>query len=119
MSELKCPFSGQVGAVTPAGGTTNDQWWPDHIKVGLLHQHHPASNPLGADFDYAKAFAEVSHILADGTLETHAHAETRLMVEYRLGEDDLFVPEAQRVENAYAKRAADIAYQETNEEAKA
>jgi uncharacterized protein (DUF488 family) len=68
---------------------------------------------------YAKAFAEVSHILADGTLETHAHAETRLMVEYRLGEDDLFVPEAQRVENAYAKRAADIAYQETNEEAKA
>jgi len=52
-------------------------------------------------------------------LETHAHAETRLMVEYRLGEDDLFVPEAQRVENAYAKRAADIAYQETNEEAKA
>lgn len=68
---------------------------------------------------YAKAFAEVSHILADGTLETHARAETRLMVEYRLGEDDLFVPEAQRVENAYAKRAADIAYQETNEEAKA
>ena len=61
MSELKCPFSGQVGAVTPAGGTTNDHWWPDQIKVGLLHQHHPASNPLGADFDYAKAFARLDY----------------------------------------------------------
>ncbi len=61
MSELKCPFSGHVGAVTPAGGTSNQQWWPDQINVGLLHQHHPASNPLGADFDYAKAFAGLDY----------------------------------------------------------
>jgi len=50
-----------VGAVTPAGGTSNQQWWPDQINVGLLHQHHPASNPLGADFDYAKAFAGLDY----------------------------------------------------------
>ena len=61
MSELKCPFSGHVGAVTPSGGTTNQQWWPDQIKVGLLHQHHPASNPLGAGFEYSKAFAELDY----------------------------------------------------------
>jgi len=61
MSELKCPFSGHVGAVTPAGGTSNEQWWPDQIKVGLLHQHHPASNPLGQDFDYAAAFAGLDY----------------------------------------------------------
>ncbi len=61
MSELKCPFSGHVGAVTPAGGTSNQQWWPDQIKVGLLHQHHPASNPLGADFDYSEAFAGLDY----------------------------------------------------------
>jgi catalase-peroxidase len=61
MSELKCPFNGHVGAVTPAGGTTNQQWWPDQIKVGLLHQHHPASNPLGADFDYSEAFAGLDY----------------------------------------------------------
>ena len=61
MSELKCPFSGHVGAVTPSGGTTNQQWWPDQIKVGLLHQHHPASNPLGAGFDYSEAFAGLDY----------------------------------------------------------
>ena len=61
MSEPKCPFSGHVGAVTPSGGTTNQQWWPDQIKVGLLHQHHPASNPLGAGFDYSEAFAGLDY----------------------------------------------------------
>jgi len=61
MSELKCPFSGHVGAVTPAGGTSNQQWWPDQIKVGLLHQHHPASNPLGAGFVYSEAFAGLNY----------------------------------------------------------
>ena len=61
MSELKCPFSGHVGAVTPAGGTSNQQWWPDQIKIGLLHQHHPASNPLGAGFVYSEAFARLNY----------------------------------------------------------
>jgi catalase-peroxidase len=60
-SELKCPFSGHMGAVTPAGGTTNQQWWPQQINVGLLHQHHPASNPLGASFNYAKAFEQLDY----------------------------------------------------------
>jgi catalase-peroxidase len=50
-----------VGAVTPSGGTTNQQWWPDQIKVGLLHQHHPASNPLGSGFEYSEAFAGLDY----------------------------------------------------------
>ena len=61
MSELKCPFSGHAGAVTPAGGTSNDHWWPNQINLGILHQHHPASNPLGNDFDYPKAFASLDY----------------------------------------------------------
>ncbi len=61
MSELKCPFSGHVGAVTPAGGTTNQQWWPHQIKVDLLHQHHPSSNPLGTSFNYAEAFSSLDY----------------------------------------------------------
>ena len=56
MSDLKCPFSGVVGAVTPAASTTNQYWWPNQINLGLLHQHHPASNPLTEGFDYAAAF---------------------------------------------------------------
>ena len=57
MSELKCPFSGVVGAVTPAANTNNQDWWPNQINLGLLHQHHPASNPLTEGFDYPAAFA--------------------------------------------------------------
>jgi catalase-peroxidase len=57
VSELKCPFSGVVGAVTPAANTNNQDWWPNQINLGLLHQHHPASNPLTEGFDYPAAFA--------------------------------------------------------------
>ena len=57
VSDLKCPFSGVVGAVTPAAGTSNQHWWPNQINLGLLHQHHPASNPLTEGFDYPSAFA--------------------------------------------------------------
>jgi catalase-peroxidase len=37
-------------------GRTNREWWPEQLDLGLLHQHAPASNPLGPEFDYAKAF---------------------------------------------------------------
>ena len=61
MSDLKCPFSGHTGAVTPAGRTGNSDWWPNQIDLGILHQHHPASNPLGDDFDYRTAFAALDY----------------------------------------------------------
>jgi catalase-peroxidase len=32
-------------------------WWPEKLDLSPLRQHSPASNPLGKDFDYAKAFA--------------------------------------------------------------
>ena len=34
---------------------TNRDWWPNQLDLSVLHQHHPAANPLGAGFDYAKA----------------------------------------------------------------
>ncbi len=34
----------------------NQFWWPDQIDLSPLRQHAPESNPLGEDFDYAKAF---------------------------------------------------------------
>ena len=70
MSELRCPFHGHVGAVTPSGGTANRQWWPDQINLGLLHQHHPASNPLGDHFDYARAFAGLDYEALKADLRT-------------------------------------------------
>jgi catalase-peroxidase len=32
-------------------------WWPDHLDLSPLRQHDARSNPLGAEFDYAQAFA--------------------------------------------------------------
>ena len=60
MSDLKCPFSGHTGATTPAGNTGNQDWWPDKIDLRILHQHHPASNPLGDTFDYRKEFSKLN-----------------------------------------------------------
>ena len=38
---------------------TNKDWWPNQLDLSVLHQHSPASNPLGGDFDYAEAFASL------------------------------------------------------------
>ncbi len=35
----------------------NQFWWPDQLDLSPLRQHAAESNPLGADFNYARAFA--------------------------------------------------------------
>ena len=35
---------------------TNEYWWPNRLDLNPLRNNSPASNPLGANFDYAKAF---------------------------------------------------------------
>jgi catalase-peroxidase len=47
----KCPFSQAASA-----GTTNQDWWPQQLRVDLLHQHSNKSDPMDKDFDYAAAF---------------------------------------------------------------
>ncbi|MEQ1439165.1 catalase/peroxidase HPI [Fontimonas sp. SYSU GA230001] len=37
----------------------NRFWWPEQLDLAPLRQHDARSNPYGADFDYAKAFASV------------------------------------------------------------
>jgi catalase-peroxidase len=36
---------------------SNQFWWPDQLDLSPLRTHSAESNPLGADFDYPKAFA--------------------------------------------------------------
>ena len=50
-SEAKCPFNHAAGE-----GTSNKDWWPNQLKLNILHQHSELSNPMGRDFDYAQAF---------------------------------------------------------------
>ena len=50
-TEAKCPFSQASGA-----GTTNRDWWPQQLRVDLLHQHSSKADPMGDGFDYAAEF---------------------------------------------------------------
>ncbi|HUD47858.1 MAG TPA: catalase/peroxidase HPI [Candidatus Baltobacteraceae bacterium] len=50
-TEAKCPFHHAAG-----GGTLNRDWWPNQLKLELLHQHSSKSNPMPEDFNYAKEF---------------------------------------------------------------
>ncbi|MCW5661152.1 MAG: catalase/peroxidase HPI [Burkholderiaceae bacterium] len=50
-SEAKCPF-----AHTASRPRSNTDWWPEQLDLKVLHQHSTRSDPMGADFDYAKAF---------------------------------------------------------------
>jgi catalase-peroxidase len=50
-TEAKCPFHHTAG-----GGTTNHDWWPNQLRVDLLHQHSAKSDPMGAAFNYAEEF---------------------------------------------------------------
>jgi catalase-peroxidase len=37
----------------------NQFWWPEQLDLSPLRQHGVESNPLGEEFDYAKAFASL------------------------------------------------------------
>jgi catalase-peroxidase len=50
-TEAKCPFKHTAG-----GGTSNRDWWPNQLRLDVLHQHSSLSNPMDRDFDYAKQF---------------------------------------------------------------
>jgi uncharacterized protein (DUF488 family) len=52
----------------------------------------------------------VTHILGDGSLETHEHAMQRLAASLKLTDTDLFSNPADQVEQAYDLQAARIAY---------
>ena len=55
-SEAKCPFSGGVRKHTVAGAPSNADWWPNQLKLNILHQHSAKSDPMGEDFNYTEAF---------------------------------------------------------------
>ena len=55
MSESKCP-------VAHAGsGRSNRDWWPNQLRLDVLHQHSSKSDPMGEDFDYAREFQSLDY----------------------------------------------------------
>ena len=55
-NQAQCPFPHAARKNTVAAAPSNADWWPNQLKLGLLHQHAPAANPMDPDFDYAAAF---------------------------------------------------------------
>ena len=55
-TEPKCPFSGDARTNTVAGVPSNADWWPNQLKLNILHQHSSLSDPMGEAFNYAEEF---------------------------------------------------------------
>ncbi|MAQ75992.1 MAG: catalase/peroxidase HPI [Aquimarina sp.] len=51
-----CPFlNGSLKSVA-GGGTSNQDWWPNQLKLNILRQNSSLVDPMDPDFDYAKEF---------------------------------------------------------------
>jgi len=55
-TDSKCPVT---GARTSFEGPSVQSWWPEQLNLRILHQEPAVANPLGAEFDYATAFASL------------------------------------------------------------
>jgi catalase-peroxidase len=59
-TETKCPVLSNGAPQTRAPrGLTNREWWPNQLNIEILHQNHPASSPMGKEFNYAEEFKKV------------------------------------------------------------
>jgi catalase-peroxidase len=57
--EGKCPFGGdRIGGALGTPPALSD-WYPNRLKVELLHQNGPQANPLGVEFDYKAEFEKL------------------------------------------------------------
>ncbi len=54
----RCPFLNPSTHAT-SEARSSQSWWPEQIRLDILHQHQPIASPLPDDFDYAAAFAAV------------------------------------------------------------
>lgn len=58
----KCPFTGATSHQKfSSQGTQNNDWWPNRLKLNILRQHAPSSNPMDASFNYTEAFKALDY----------------------------------------------------------
>ncbi|CAG2160929.1 catalase/peroxidase HPI [Cupriavidus numazuensis] len=50
-TEAKCPFNHAAGS-----GTSNRDWWPNQLNLGILRQHSSLADPMDQGFNYAEEF---------------------------------------------------------------
>ena len=87
MSEANgCPMAGKKRNAVAGQGTSPREWWPNRLNLAILHQHAPASNPLGPGFNYAAAFntldlARIKQVAAQAAPVLTVHIERRIEAE--------------------------------------
>jgi len=58
-NESKCPFPHGQMKQTAGNGTSNKDWWPNKLNLGILRQHSELSDPMDKGFNYAEEFKEL------------------------------------------------------------
>ena len=53
LPESKCPVAHGARAYT------NTDWWPNQLRLNLLHQNSEKSDPMGKEFNYAEEFRKL------------------------------------------------------------
>lgn len=59
IEDSKCPVTGGAKNTTAGSGMSNRDWWPNQLKLNILRQHSPLSNPMGVGFNYADEFRKL------------------------------------------------------------
>jgi catalase-peroxidase len=54
LSQTTCPVSRKR-----ATGRLNREWWPEQLRLSVLRQNGPQSDPMGEQFDYTQEFAKL------------------------------------------------------------
>ena len=57
----KCPVMHGAVTTNSTSGTSNREWWPNQLNIGILHQHDQKSNPMGANFNYREEFKSIDY----------------------------------------------------------
>ncbi|NBP65648.1 MAG: catalase/peroxidase HPI [Bacteroidetes bacterium] len=60
-NENTCPVTGATSNGFLSAGTSNRDWWPNQLNLGILRQNSELSNPLGEDFNYVEAFKKLDY----------------------------------------------------------
>jgi len=53
----QCPMK---QANVAGGGQRNRDWWPQDLRLNILRQHTPVTNPFGEEFSYSEAFKKLA-----------------------------------------------------------
>ena len=61
--DQKCPVihGSIVNNNSKNSGTTNKDWWPNQLNLGILHQHDKRSNPMDPNFNYREEFKKLDY----------------------------------------------------------